>query len=132
MLLSMTKVQIIATRRCLEPTVRHLHRLGVLQIEDLSTKPLPDVQTMTLDGAALHEKGDLGLLLAQTEALVDLLSPFTPQLTRPPGYHPPLPLQRSARRWEHFQLKLASWPVNEKTWKLSSSPSLTTKPSSAS
>lgn len=76
MLLSMAKVQIIGTKRCLDQTVRVLHRLGVLQIEELTKGgPFLSLQELTLDGDALKQREELSYLIARLEAVLALLPP---------------------------------------------------------
>jgi len=70
----MTKVHIIGTKDTLEPTLRTLHRLGVLQIEDV-TEPgrglgLPKI---TLDAVTLTQREQIGRLVTRLESLLALL-----------------------------------------------------------
>ncbi len=76
MQLAMAKVQIIGGQRCLDQTVRVLHRLGVIQIEDLPRgSPLYALQPVALDEAGLHRKESLTVLLTRIQALLTLLAP---------------------------------------------------------
>lgn len=74
MLLPMTKVQIIGTKDTLEPTLRTLHRLGVVQIEDSAQRGAPlGLSKMSLDEAALAQREQLGMLVTRLQSLLTLL-----------------------------------------------------------
>jgi V/A-type H+-transporting ATPase subunit I len=65
----MTKIQIIGTRDVLDPTVRALHRAGVVQIEER----LPTVEPLALDESAARQREEMTQLLARVDALLALL-----------------------------------------------------------
>jgi V/A-type H+-transporting ATPase subunit I len=70
----MAKVEIIATKDKLDPTLKTLHRLGAVQIEDVRRRGGPLVlPRMTLDAAALAQREEIGLLVTRLESLLALL-----------------------------------------------------------
>ncbi len=74
MLLPMAKVEIIGMKEKLEPTLRTLHGLGAVQIEDVTQQSARMVlPKMSLDAAALAEREEVGLLVTRLEALLSLL-----------------------------------------------------------
>ena len=73
-MLPMAKVEIIATKDKLDPTLGTLHRLGVVQIEDVRRRGGPLVlPRMILDPATLAQREEIGLLVARLESLLALL-----------------------------------------------------------
>lgn len=75
MLLAMSKIHIIGTKEVLEPTLRTLHRLGVVQIEDVTQHgAIPALAKMTLDAATLARREAMGMLVTRLESLLSLLS----------------------------------------------------------
>jgi V/A-type H+/Na+-transporting ATPase subunit I len=74
-LLPMAKIHIIGSKRKLEATLRVLHRLGTLQIEDVTEHgPAPVLPRMTLDKAAHAQREEIGLLVTRLESLAALFS----------------------------------------------------------
>ena len=74
MLLPMTKIQILGTKGKLEPTLRALHRLGTVQIEDMAQRSLETVlPKMALDAVGLKQLEEVALLVTRLEALLALL-----------------------------------------------------------
>ena len=73
MLLKMSKVRIIGTKRRVEDTVRLLHRAGVLQIEDMSGMPEPPLPAMAVDEKRQEERQEITFLGARLEALLSIL-----------------------------------------------------------
>jgi V/A-type H+-transporting ATPase subunit I len=75
MLLTMTRVQIIGTRDCLNRTLQCLHRLGVVQVEDLTQLPYPIVQPLAPDVVSLQDREESTFLLTRLQAILGLLTP---------------------------------------------------------
>lgn len=90
MLSKMSRVQVLGSRRVLEPVVRRLHDLGMVQIED-ATARLDSSETFLRKGAPdTPEKARLETLLARVGGVLASLPPVTAvappvQLARPPA-----------------------------------------------
>ena len=73
MLLKMSKVQIIGTKRRMEETVRLLHQAGVLHIEDIGGNGQPPLPAMVLEEKRGEERWEITFLGARLEALLSVL-----------------------------------------------------------
>lgn len=69
-MLPMAKIEIIGIRDKLNPTLRSLHRLGAVQIDDVS-----ELGRMALDPSEAARRDELGLLVTRLESLLSLLPP---------------------------------------------------------
>jgi len=79
MLLQMSKVQIIGMRDHLEVTLQTLHRLGVVQIEDVTQdSAVRGVPRLTLDATTLAQRDELGMLVTRLESLLAFLPAHLP------------------------------------------------------
>lgn len=79
MLLPMSKIYLIGTKDVLEPTLRTLHHLGVVQIEDVTQHGvLPGLSRMTLDAAALARREEVSVLVTRLESALALLPESAP------------------------------------------------------
>lgn len=78
MLLQMSKVQILGPKKYFYETLSAVHRLGVLQIEDMSKKIEPGevfLRHMELDPEAQKEKTELEELLGKISAILSTVEP---------------------------------------------------------
>ncbi|HEX9923306.1 MAG TPA: V-type ATP synthase subunit I [Anaerolineae bacterium] len=73
MLLTMTKVQIIGTKRCQAQTVRQLHRLGVVQVDSWHEARGVSQQRMTLTDEVLRQRERLAYTATRVEAVLGVL-----------------------------------------------------------
>lgn len=79
MILSMSKVQILGPKRYLYDTLNVVHRLGVLQIEDMSKGIEPGdmfLRNLELDPETQKEKSELEELLGKISAIAATVEPF--------------------------------------------------------
>ena len=79
MIVPMSKVQIVGPKKYLYDTLNVVHRLGVLQIEDMSKGMEPGdmfLRNMELDPETQKEKGELEELLGKISAIGATVEPF--------------------------------------------------------
>lgn len=78
MLLQMSKVQIVGPKKYFYDVLNTVHRLGILQIEDMSKKIEPGevfLRHMELDPETQKEKAELEELLGKVDAIVATVEP---------------------------------------------------------
>ena len=73
MLLSMTRFQIIGTKRCQAKTIQHLHRLGAVQIDVWSEARSFSQQHMTVNDEAIQLRERLAYMGTRVEAVLAAL-----------------------------------------------------------
>lgn len=73
MLLSMTRVQIIGTKRCQDRAVQILHQLGAVQIDAWREDRLLSQQRLTLDDRAVQLRERLAYMATRTDAILTAL-----------------------------------------------------------
>ncbi|NCF67487.1 MAG: hypothetical protein GWP61_16100 [Chloroflexi bacterium] len=74
MKLKMARIQVIGLKSQLMPTVRAIHALGCIQIEDLSEAVDISARPLHLDRETLHKREALTYLIAKIEGLISTLS----------------------------------------------------------
>jgi vacuolar-type H+-ATPase subunit I/STV1 len=70
----MARIQVIGLKSQLMPTVRAIHALGCIQIEDLSEAVDISARPLHLDRETLHKREALTYLIAKIEGLISTLS----------------------------------------------------------
>ncbi len=88
MLLSMAKVQIIGTKRCLDRTVQLLHRLGTIQIDEWGEGRSLSQERMRPTDQAARMRERLAFMATRVEAVLTVLPSL--ELPQPPeceGYY---------------------------------------------
>ena len=73
MLLSMTRLQLIGTKRCQTKTVRLLHQLGAVQIDVWREDRSPAQQHMTISDAAIHLRERVAFSVTRVESVLAAL-----------------------------------------------------------
>lgn len=73
MLLSMVKVQIIGTKQCQDKTVRLLHRLGAIQIDEWHEDRSPSQERMALNDEDIRLREKMAYLVSRVEAVLTTL-----------------------------------------------------------
>lgn len=74
MKLKMARLQVIGLKSRLIPTVRAIHSLGCVQIEDLSEVAAVSARPLNLDRETVHKREELTYLVAKTEGLISTLN----------------------------------------------------------
>jgi vacuolar-type H+-ATPase subunit I/STV1 len=83
MKLPMARLQIIGLKQHLQPTVRTLHGLGCIQVEDLSACAEVSARPWQLDEATIRQRESTTRLIAEIEGLLSILETDTNPSTHP-------------------------------------------------
>ncbi|MCB9419512.1 MAG: V-type ATP synthase subunit I [Ardenticatenaceae bacterium] len=89
MKLKMARLEVIGLKSQLIPTVRAIHALGCVQIEDLSEVTAVSARPLNLDRETVQRREELTYLVAKMEGLVSTLSAVQTEVSQPIKETPP-------------------------------------------